>query len=227
MTVLFLLLMLSAFLTADHFVQRARTRKVGETVRERVASLVESFRQIPADVEVALNHTWTKTTAGPLVTVGLDEFVAKFFGTVERIVVPEAGMAAGSILLQDGERSLSLALPVRGRVAAVNTEVLNNPAATHADPYGKGWLLQIAPEPGAPRRSPAAPHAPQWLRDQVLAAREFFLGRAGAENYAFMQDGGTLVDGILKLYDGAVWNEFGDRFLTPGSDAAPKADGTK
>lgn len=226
MTVLFLLLMLTVFLTADHFVQRFRARKMGLVVRERVTSLLDSFNRIPAGVELALNHTWMKRDAGPVVTVGLDEFITKFFGTVGRIVLPEAGLSGGKILIEDGERSLALAMPVSGRVVAVNTRVLNTPSAAHDDPYGSGWLVQIQPDPGESRRTLVAPQALQWLKEQAALARDFFAGKSGAGEFAMMQDGGILVDGILKLYDGAVWAEFRDKFLTVPADDAAGANGT-
>jgi glycine cleavage system H protein len=222
MTVLFLLLMLIAFLAADHLVQRFRVRRVSQAVRERVASLLGNLAQIPAGIELALNHTWIKNDGGPVVTVGLDAFVATFLGTVGRIVLPEPGTAAGSVVLEDGARSLALALPVRGRVVAVNPGILRDPSGMHDDPYGRGWLLQIQPDHGAPRRTLVASQARTWLLEQTALAREFFLGKQGGE-YAMMQDGGILVDGVLKLYENAVWAEFAETFLAIPDDRAADA----
>ncbi|MGA9121489.1 MAG: glycine cleavage system protein H, partial [Bacteroidota bacterium] len=206
-------------LTADHFVQRARAQKVLETVRDRVSSIVEALKQIPAGVELAMNHMWLKDESNSIVTVGLDEFVAKFFGAVEKIILPKTGEAAGKVCLIDGERSLEIACPVNGRVIAVNPEVLRNPSSSYTDPYGKGWLFQV--EVATPRHHPSASGlTTSWLQDQIAAAREFFLGRAGAQNYALMQDGGAIVDGVLKMYDNSVWAEFGDRFLASPSSVA-------
>jgi glycine cleavage system H protein len=218
MTVLLVLFTLIVFLTVDHFVQQSRTRKVVETVRSRVTSVAEALKQIPEGIELAWNHTWTKKNGESIITVGLDEFVAKFFGAVERIVLPNAGDAAGRVCLVEGERSLQIASPVEGKVVAVNPEVLRDPSASYADPYGKGWLFQVQVPASRDHASGSRPTM-EWLREQVAAAREFFLGHAGAQNYALMQDGGAIVDGVLKMYDNGVWAEFGDRFLAVPSEA--------
>lgn len=214
MTVLLFLFTLVVFLTADHFVQRARARKVVEAVRDQVASMAGSLKQIPAGVELATNHTWVKKEHGSIITIGFDEFIARFFGKVERIILPVLGESAENIFLLDGERSLPLLSPVRGRVVAVNPQVLRDPSLAYADPYGNGWLVQVEVASRQANRAPIVPAATEWLREQITAAKEFFLGHASAQNYALMQDGGAIVDGVLKMYDNAVWAEFGRTFLT-------------
>lgn len=213
MTVILVLVTLVAFLAADHMVQRYRTRKVGAAVRACVSSMVEAFKQIPEGIQVALNHTWVKGEAGSVVTVGLDEFVSKFFGTVEQIILPDADMAADRIILREGDRSVALLCPVKGRVVAVNGAALRDPSSVHDDPYGNGWLFRIQAENGPQRAALVPGKATEWLKEQVAQAREFFLQREEAGNYALMQDGGTVVDGVMKLYGPGLWDEFGDRFL--------------
>ncbi len=221
MTVLLFLFTIVVFLAADHVVQRARARKVTEAVRERVASLAGSLKQIPSGVELALNHMWMKREQGSIITIGVDEFISRFFGTVGTIVLPAIGEAAENIVLKDGERSIPLLCPVDGRVVAVNQNVAHNPSVAHTDPYGNGWLFQVELPSRQQRWAPRVPAASEWLGQQIAAAREFFLGHAGAQNYALMQDGGALVDGVLKMYDNAVWAEFGRKFLALPVESAP------
>ncbi len=221
MTVLLVLFTLVVFLTADHFVQRARAHKVLEAVRSRVASMAESLKQIPAGVELAINHTWMKKEHGSIVTIGFDEFIARFFGRVDRIVLPVLGEMAENLFLTDGERTLPLLCPVRGRVVAVNPQVLRDPSLAYADPYGNGWLVQIEVPSHQNFHAPIVQSATAWLREQISSAREFLVGHAGAQNYALMQDGGAIVDGVLKMYDNAVWAEFGRTFLALPAEPAP------
>ena len=213
MTVLLVLFTLVVFLTADHFVQRAKARKVVATVREQVSSLAESLRNIPEGVELAINHTWMKKEHGSVITVGFDEFIARFFGKVERIILPAIGDRVENMFLMDGERSLPLLAPVSGKVVAVNRQILNDPSLAYADPYDQGWLVKVEVPSRQAVQAPLVSSASDWLKQQIVAAREFFLGHAGAQNYALMQDGGAVVDGVLKMYDNAVWAEFGRTFL--------------
>ncbi len=213
MTVVLFLCTIIAFLTADHFVQRARARKVVETVRDRVGTMVGSLKQIPSGIELAFNHLWTKREEGTVVTVGFDEFIARFFGKLDRIALPAVGESAGKIFLAEGERMIPLLCPVNGRVVAVNQQVLNDPGLAYSDPYGGGWLFRVEVRNPQPARATVSVAPADWLREQVAAAREFFLRHSGAQNYALMQDGGAIVDGVLKMYDNAVWAEFSEMFL--------------
>jgi glycine cleavage system H protein len=210
--------MIVFFLAADHVVHSMRLRKVGTAVRDRVNAIAGTQTGIPSGAELALNHTWVRHESEDVAVVGLDEFVAKFFGSVERIVVPDAGRYADGILMEDHGRSFFLTSPVGGRVVEVNTEIMNHPASAAGDPYGAGWLFKLSINQHSTFRPLVSAQANDWLNAQAAMAREFFLGQSVARGYALMQDGGVPIDGVLKAFDQGVWQEFGLQFLTaPGS----------
>jgi glycine cleavage system H protein len=215
MTVLLVLATLILFLTLDHFVERSRTRKAAQQVSERLVALGQAFQPVPDGVRLRANHTWSKDEQQGIVTIGLDEFLAKFLGAVERIAIPPSGglvdPAAQSIRLEDGGKAVMLAPPVPGRVVSINHEVLRSPALASTDPYGRGWLLKVQTE----KKSDGmfGSQAVQWLRQQAEAAREFFGSREQYGAFALAQDGGVPVAGVLKQYDGEAWREFQRRFL--------------
>jgi len=225
MTVIFALLMLVGFLTADAIVNHLRTKKVSQAVQHGVQTIVQAFREIPSGVELALNHTWQKVGAGNVVTVGIDEFISRFVGSLDAIMLPEPGSIGGNILLRDGDRTLAVACPVNGRVVAVNQAIMNNASFATNDPYGSGWLLKIEAEPGQRRQVLGGGQAGAWLREQAMAAREFFLGHTGPQSFALMQDGGPLADGVLKMYEAGTWSDFNEQFLTlPNKSVAASAE---
>ncbi len=215
MTVLFVLATLILFLTLDHFVQRSRTKKASLQVTERLAALGQAFQPVPEGVRLRGNHTWVKDESQGTVTVGLDEFLAKFLGAVESISLPRAGDQLTSdvrgIRLEEGEKIIRLASPAAGKVVSVNHEVLRSPALAAMDPYNRGWLIKIQAE--KTQDGMLGAHAMQWLRQQAEAAREFFSEREGHGAYAFAQDGGEPVAGVLQQYDAAAWRAFQEQFL--------------
>jgi glycine cleavage system H protein len=221
MTVLFVLATLTLFLTLDHFVVRSRTRKAAQQVTERLVALGQAFQPIPDGVRLRVNHTWAKDDGHGIVTIGLDEFLAKFLGAVEAIVMPASGAevnpATRGIALEDGEKSIRLVSPVTGKVVSVNHEVLRTPALAARDPYGQGWLMKVQTEKSGGGMIGA--QAMQWLREQAEAAREFFSSREGQGAYAYAQDGGEPVAGLMKQFDAGAWREFQHRFLDAQSDA--------
>jgi glycine cleavage system H protein len=215
MTVLLVLATLILFLTFDHFVERSRAKRAAQNVTERLAALGQAFQLVPEGVRLRTNHTWAKDESEGIVTIGLDEFLAKFLGAVERIAMPSSGGAVDpatqSIRLEDGEKAITLASPVQGKVVSINQEVLRSPALASTDPYGRGWLMKVQTEKKAGGMIGA--QAMQWLREQAEAAREFFGGREQYGAFALAQDGGVPVAGVLKQYDGEAWREFQQRFL--------------
>jgi len=221
MTVLLVLAALILFLTLDHFVERSRTRKAAQQVSERLVALGQAFQPVPDGVRLRANHTWSKDEQQGIVTIGLDEFLAKFLGAVERIAIPPSGglvdPAAQSIRLEDGGKAVMLAPPVPGRVVSINHEVLRSPALAAMDPYGKGWLIKVQAEKSNDGMIGA--QAMQWLREQAEAARDFFSVRQGHGAFAYAQDGGEPVVGLMKQFDAAAWREFQNCFLSTQNNA--------
>lgn len=220
MTVLFVLATLTLFLTLDHFVQRIRTRKAVQQVTERLVALGQAFQPLPDGIRLRTNHTWSKVEAPGIVTIGLDEFLAKFLGAVENIAIPSSGVTVDpegqGIILHDGEKALRLASPVAGKVVSVNQDVMRSPALAAKDPYGKGWLMKVQAE--KKNDGMIGAQAMQWLREQADAAKEFFSGVEGRGAYVLAQDGGEPVAGLMKQYDKSAWREFQHRFLdSPGA----------
>jgi glycine cleavage system H protein len=215
MTVLFVLATLTLFLTLDHFVQRARTRKAAQQVTERLVALGQAFQPIPDGVRLRGNHTWVKDDAHGIITVGLDEFLAKFLGALESIAVPQSGALVNpetrGITLEDRGKAITLSSPVTGKVVSINHDVLRSPSLAAMDPYGRGWLMKIQAEKKGEGMIGA--EAMQWLREQTDAAREFFTVRREHGALAFAQDGGEPVAGLMKQYDAAAWKEFQQQFL--------------
>ena len=125
MTVLLVLLTLTMFLVADHFVQKSRER-AAHLASQPAYGATEFL--LPPNVDLATNHTWMKREPRGITTIGLDEFLGRLVGAVENIVLPQVGAsltpAAATISLRDGKKSLALAAPVGGRVVAINERVL-------------------------------------------------------------------------------------------------------
>ena len=225
MTVLLVLLALIAFVIADYVVQRRRPltaepgTSYGRTDRQGVLAYPENS-SLPDEVVLAVNHTWLRNHPDGPATLGIDDFLAHAIGTVDGLVLPEPGSrvspTACGITMRCSNRNMSLASPLHGRVLEVNEAVLQDPSLAVSDPYGRGWLLKIAPDP---RRemgvaSFAGRQAAEWLASQRDLAKEFFLSCAPEPAAILMQDGGVPVNGALDRYDDAVWQAFQQWFVS-------------
>jgi glycine cleavage system H protein len=127
--------------------------------------------ELPDDRLYAPGHTWLRPCGAggnDRFRFGLDAFAAALLEPPRAVRCAAAGrrLLAGetaSELDLDGG-VLALALPVAGEVVAANAACRRDPSLLVADPYGHGWLLEIAatPDGTAPRPggAPAALPAP-------------------------------------------------------------------
>ncbi len=86
--------------------------------------------------------------AGDLVQVGLSDFLQQRNGDIAFAEVKPAGseVKAGEELavLETIKVNLSLASPISGKITRVNPAMGSTPEILNQDPYGEGWLCEIA-----------------------------------------------------------------------------------
>lgn len=95
-------------------------------------------------------HMWVRydPVAG-LATVGLDALGQASMGDLAYLVLPAVGApvrrGGGAGSLEAAKMTGDVVSPLTGTVAAVNAAAMRDPSLVNRDPYGAGWLLQIAP----------------------------------------------------------------------------------
>jgi glycine cleavage system H protein len=106
----------------------------------------------PPDLRYAPSHEWARRE-GDFVVVGITQHAVDLLTDLVYIDLPDVGestSAAGSFGEVESVKAVSdLYAPIAGEVADVNGEVVNDPSIIAKDPYGKGWLIKIKPDPGA------------------------------------------------------------------------------
>jgi glycine cleavage system H lipoate-binding protein len=217
MTVLLVLFTLITFLACDHAVQRYRARALATS---RATATRRGAALLPQGIALATNHTWVKQNTDGSVTIGLDEFMSRLIGSVERLTLPLAGEAlvpaTSRLALATNGRTLQLAAPVHGNVLETNLDVLRNPSLMRQDPYGKGWLLRVSSKnrTAAMGGSYMVQRPGEWLNEQFSLVRDFLAQNSRTEMALVLQEGGEPVEGILQQFDQKTWKEFGAKFAT-------------
>jgi glycine cleavage system H lipoate-binding protein len=93
-------------------------------------------------------HGWASLAAGGAVRIGLDDFAHKVFGPPERIEAARIGQrvrpGGAAFTLCRGGRRAPVRAPVGGVVTAANAALAEGAQAASRDPYGAGWVLQVA-----------------------------------------------------------------------------------
>jgi len=103
---------------------------------------------VPEDLRYSSDHEWARTADGR-VRVGITDFAQDALGDVVFVDLPAPGSAVesgGMIGEVESTKSVSeIYAPVAGEVVAVNDRLSDAPEQLNADPYGEGWICEIAP----------------------------------------------------------------------------------
>ncbi|WP_433913769.1 glycine cleavage system protein GcvH [Brevibacterium litoralis] len=107
---------------------------------------------LPQDFAYSAEHEWINTTAeaaaGATVRVGITAVATDALGEVVYVDLPAVGdtVTAGETCGEvESTKSVSdLYSPVTGEVVAVNEAADDDPSVVNNDPYGEGWLFEVA-----------------------------------------------------------------------------------
>ena len=108
---------------------------------------------VPDELRYSTDHEWVHVT-GDRARIGITDYAQDALGDIVFVDLPAVAstVAAGETLGEvESTKSVSeIYAPVAGEVVAVNTSLTDTPEQMNADPYGGGWICEIAPrDPGA------------------------------------------------------------------------------
>lgn len=103
--------------------------------------------QVPGDLRYSSDHEWARRDGGRI-RVGITDYAQDALGDVVFVQLPTVGseVTAGGVLGEvESTKSVSeIYSPVAGSVAAVNEALGEHPELVNEDPYGGGWICELA-----------------------------------------------------------------------------------
>jgi glycine cleavage system H protein len=100
----------------------------------------------PTELRYTHDHEWLRAQ-GSNWRVGITQFAVDALGDITLVDLPKEGdqvtkgQRFGTI---ESVKSVSdLYAPVSGRVIAVNSALKDSPEDVNAEPYGKGWMIEV------------------------------------------------------------------------------------
>ena len=103
---------------------------------------------VPEELRYSTDHEWARTADGR-VRVGITDFAQDALGDVVFVDLPGTGgtVEPGGLIGEvESTKSVSeIYAPVAGEVVAVNAGLADAPELLNSDPYGEGWICEIAP----------------------------------------------------------------------------------
>ena len=102
----------------------------------------------PDDLKYAEEHEWVAVEA-PF-RIGVSDFAQDALGDLTYVELPDVGMElekGDEFGTLESTKSVSpLYSPISGQVVAVNGALQDDPGLVNSDPYGAGWIIEIAPD---------------------------------------------------------------------------------
>jgi len=103
---------------------------------------------VPEDVRCLESHEWARREeGGQMVTVGITDYAVEHLGDIVFLELPRVGAAVkkGSSFgtIESVKAASDLYAPVSGKVAAVNSVLIDHPDLFKSDTYGQAWLVKI------------------------------------------------------------------------------------
>ena len=175
---------------------------------------------VPGWLYYADNHLWVDVGDDGLCHLGVDAFLARLVGEVDRLTfLTVKGDVRPAVVLTLGGVDLTLVFARRLPLVAANTRLRSGLGPLLADPYGLGWLFTARwdGEEGGLRHGRAAR---QWMAAEASRLSSFvherlLHPRAGA---AMPADGGRPAPGFLRhLEREDVLRLFAELFPLPAS----------
>jgi glycine cleavage system H protein len=102
----------------------------------------------PTELRYTNDHEWVRTQGGTW-RVGITQFAVDQLGDITLVDLPKQGDTVkkgdrfGTV---ESVKSVSdLYSPITGKVVAVNAGLKDAPEDVNAEPYGKGWMIEVEP----------------------------------------------------------------------------------
>lgn len=151
---------------------------------------------VPEWLHYAPNHTWIDITADGTCHAGIDAFLSRMIGPVERIsYVWMKGEHRPAAILTAAGIDLEVVFPNPLRITNCNLYLRANPARLATEPYTGGWLFEGTPlaETGAGLME--ATEARGWMEQEQRRMNQCLQEAAGP----CAADGGLCTPGALAL----------------------------
>ncbi len=231
MTAILVILTIILFITIDYLVYKKRgtallqvarrTAETESTINFIPRPITDEDVLIPSGIFLHPNHTWAHILQSGKVKVGIDAFISKIVGTIDRISLPAIGAEVKKgepiFSLNSKGKVLSFASPINGKIVSINDELAKNPTLL-TDPYKNGWSVLIEPKnlsSDVPKLK-ISEEAASFIKSELKRFKEFLIGVANGNALGLqtLQDGGLPAADVLSLLDGEKWKLFQKEFLS-------------
>lgn len=104
---------------------------------------------VPQDLKYTQTHEWISTEADGTVRIGITDHAQEALGDLVFVELPSVGdeldQGDACAVVESVKAASDIYSPLTGKVVAVNEDLEDDPGMINNDPYGDGWLFELAP----------------------------------------------------------------------------------
>lgn len=172
---------------------------------------------MPEELGYSANHTWVDAGENGVCHAGIDAFLSRALGEVERIsFVWQKGHHRPTAVVTAAGVDLEIALPFPLQLTNCNLYLRADPARLTSEPYTGGWLFEGIPDAGTLDTLARGGEARHWMDGEVRRLNEFLQQLPGS-NGPTMADGGMFSAGLARYIEReqmlALFHEFFSAFV--------------
>ena len=219
MTALFFIATIVFFLTLDWVVQRVKKGAgAPDAIAPQPVARPDALR-VPEGIFFARSHTWLNLFPSGKVRLGIDDFVGNLVENPRIAFVRKIGdqVEKGDplVVVEDGDRRITIRSPLAGEVLAVNLDLEKSPQLMRESLFSEGWAYSIRPRRIEELRSMLiGEESRSWMSGELGRLRDLLAGVGKLQPVpAALQDGGFPAAGLLKRLDSGKLAEFEEQFL--------------
>jgi len=167
---------------------------------------------MPAELGYTANHMWVDVNEHGVCHAGIDAFLGRALGQVERIsFVGQKGRHRPTAVVTTAGVDLEITLPFPLQLTNCNLYLRADPARLTAEPYTGGWLFEGVPDEGSLETLARGEQAQHWMDEEVKRVSEFLQQLPGAYGPT-AADGGMFSAGLARYIEReqmlALFHEF-------------------
>jgi glycine cleavage system H lipoate-binding protein len=180
--------------------------------------------QVPDWLSYAANHLWLDVTEDGTCHVGIDGFLSKVLGPVDRVsYVWLTGRHRPAAIVTVAGMDMEIVFPNPLVLTGCNLYLRANPARLTSEPYAGGWLFEGTPLPETRENLLAGQAAHGWMEQEQRRMNEFLQQHISSEA-CLAADGGVFAPGLGKQLDRqqmlALFHEFFSPFASETTNAS-------
>lgn len=103
---------------------------------------------IPEELKYAESHEWVGVEADGSARIGISDHAQEALGDLVFVELPAVGDTVDQgepcAVVESVKAASDIYAPVTGEVIAINEDLEDDPGMINSDPYGDGWLFQVA-----------------------------------------------------------------------------------